>query len=116
MSKGFKKEKYREQILNEVNAYLRNLSDARLKFVSITSVDVTPDFSMATLHWDTYDASKRGDVKKALESSLGKIRSHLARVMKVKHTPELKLKYDSQFESEQEISKILDDEARQGKY
>ena len=114
-NKNFKKEKYKDQILNEVNACLRKMSDSRLRFVSVTSVEVTPDYSYATLYWDTYDSSKRGDAKKAMESALGTLRSHLSKVLKVKHTPELKLEYDSQYESEQKITQILQDEASKGK-
>ncbi len=114
--KNFKKEKYKEQLQNEINSYLRKLGAPGLQFVSITSVELTSDYSYATLMWDTFDSNKRGDAKKAIEGALGKIRSHLAKTLKVRQVPYLKLKYDSQYESELEISRLLDEEARQGKF
>lgn len=116
MAKYSKKEQYEQSILNEVNKLLRTGMDNKsLSFVSITKVEMSQDFAYATLYWDTFDASKRGDISQALESSLGKMRSHLAKTLKVRHTPALSVKYDSQFEDSQNIEDILNSEKDKGK-
>jgi len=65
------------------------------------------DYSYAKVFWDTYDPTKRGDIKKAIEGSSGMIRSILAKELSIRHTPEIHFYYDEQFESEQNIENLL---------
>jgi len=104
-----------DKIMNQVNSILRNLSDVRLQFVSVTKVELNNDYSQAKLYWDTFDSSKRGDAKKALESVVGKVRTLLAAALKLRHVPSLLFCYDSQFEEESKIVDILKEEAKEGK-
>lgn len=116
MDKDTKKKMFEERIQNELNMILRReISNPHLQFVSLTKVDLSNDFSVATVYWDTFDSSKRGDIKKALDSAQGKLRSSLARVLNVRHTPEITLQYDGQFEGEKAIEEILEKEAKDGK-
>ena len=64
---------------------------------------------MAKVYWDTFDSSKRGDAKKAIEGLAGKMRSLLAKNLDVRHTPILEFYYDSQFEDEMKITQLLKD-------
>lgn len=101
---------FEERIKNEVNSNLRGeLKDPRLALMSVTRVELNPDYSVATVYWDTFDAGKRGDIKAALGSVKGKLRSLLAKNLKVRHTPELTFIYDSQFEDEKKIERLLKD-------
>jgi ribosome-binding factor A len=105
---NFKKDKFEERLLNEINGLLRTgLSDSRLHFVSVTKVEMSPDYGYAVIYWDTFDASKRGDAKKAVEAAKGKIRSELAKVLDVRHVPSLSFIYDNQFEEENKIVKLI---------
>ncbi len=114
--KAYKKEKYGERILNELNAILRReISDSRLKFASITKVELNCDCSTAKVYWDTFDANKRGEIKKAMQSAEGRMRSLLCKALQVRTVPVIELIYDSQFEEEQKISEILNDEEKIGK-
>ncbi len=71
----FKKEKLQDQILTEINRILRTeTSDKRLRFVSVTKVEINKDYSFAKVFWDTFDSTKRGDAKEALIKSVGRIR------------------------------------------
>ena len=116
MDKNAKKAMFEERILNELNMILRrDMNDTRLQFVSLTHVELSNDFSMAKVYWDTFDSGKRGDIKKALHSAHGKLRSNLAKVLNVRHTPDLTLLYDGQFESEKAIDELLEKEAKEGK-
>ncbi|MCP4914015.1 MAG: 30S ribosome-binding factor RbfA [Oligoflexia bacterium] len=114
--KSYKKVRLEEKILQELNVILRqDLNDSRLQFVSFTKIKLSQDNSYAEVSWDTFDSGKRGDCKKALEASIGKIRSLLSSKLQMRHTPELRLSYDGQFEGEQNITKILEDESKSGK-
>lgn len=104
----FKKEKLQDQILAEINRILRTeTSDQRLRFVSITKVEVNKDYSVAKVFWDTFDSSKRGDAKEALSKSGGRIRSLLAGILTLRKVPAITFEYDNRFEAEQYITDIL---------
>ena len=109
MGKGFKKKRYEERILNEINNVLRfKLSDKRLRFVSAARVELVPDYSVAFVYWDTFDATKREESTKAVGGLAGKARSLLAEALGVKHVPELIFRYDDRYESERAISELLE--------
>ncbi len=114
--KGIKKAKFEDRILNELNLILRqDLNDTRLQFASLTKVELTNDYSVATVYWDTFDPEKKEGISSALQAAESKLRSSLASVLKVRHTPEIKITYDQQFESEQHIASLLGAEAKNGK-
>lgn len=105
---------FQENIKNEINIMLRrDIADPRLNLVTITRVDLNRDYSQAKVYWDTYDADKRGDIKKALDAGFVKrMRSLLAKTLNVRHTPELYFFYDSQFEDEFKISELIKDASK----
>lgn len=101
---------FEERIKNTINSSLRGeLKDPRFLMMSATRVELNQDYSAAKVYWDTFDSSKRGDVKAALEGVAGKLRSVLAKKLNVRHTPELSFVYDSQFEDEKNIERLLKD-------
>ncbi len=105
---GHNKSMYEERIKNELNVALRRtISDPRLTMVSVTRVELTHDYSIAKVYWDTFDSSKRGDAKKAIDGVSTKLRSVLAKELKVRHTPQIKFYYDSQYEDESNIDSLL---------
>ena len=108
---NFKKIKYEERLLNEINGLLRaGTNDVRLARVSITKVELSPDYGYATVSWDTFDSGTRGDAKAAIEASTGRIRSELAKVLEVRHVPSLTFVYDNQFEEEKKIMDLINAE------
>lgn len=112
----FSKVKYEERIRDEINLALRReFADPRLMNVSVTHVELTQDYSHAKVYWDTFDASKRGDAKEAIESTTGRMRKLLSAKMIVRHTPELHYLYNSQFEDESKITKLLEDSSDEEK-
>ena len=108
---NFKKIKYEERLLNEIHGLLRaGTNDGRLARVSITKVELSPDYGYATVSWDTFDSGTRGDAKTAIEASAGRIRSELAKVLDVRHVPSLTFVYDNQFEEEKKIMDLINAE------
>jgi ribosome-binding factor A len=107
---SFSKLKYQEKILHEINALLRkDFADPRLVQVSVTSVELSSDYSVAKVYWDTFNSESRGDCKKAIDGIAGKMRTKLAALLKVRHTPQLQFIYDSQFEDEKKIMDLIKD-------
>jgi ribosome-binding factor A len=106
----FSKIKYEERVRDEINLALRReFADPRLLNVSITHVELTSDYSHAKVYWDTFNTATRGDAKDAIESTNSRMRSLLASKMDVKHTPQIHYHYNSQFEDESKITKLLKD-------
>ena len=106
----FSKIKYEERVRDVINLALRReFADPRLISVSITHVELTPDYSHAKVYWDTFNSATRGDAKEAIESTTGRMRALLAAKMEVKHTPQLHYIYNSQYEDESKITKLLKD-------
>ncbi len=96
------------RIKDALNLALRqSLKDPRLTMVSITRVELTNDYSQAKVYWDSFNAENRGDLKKAVSGASSKLRSVLAKELNVRHTPELFLYFDSQFEDERKIEELL---------
>lgn len=105
------REVYEERLRNELSLIIRrDVNDTRFSLASITKVKLNDDFSMAEVFWDTFDNSIRGDLQKAFEGVGGKLRSLLAKNVKLRHTPSLTFIYDSQFEDELKITKLLNEE------
>lgn len=108
----FSKLKYEERVRDEINLALRReFADPRLMNVSVTHVELTQDYSHAKVYWDTFNAATRGDAKEAIESTAGRMRKLLSTKMDVRHTPEIHYVYNSQFEDESKIAKLLKDSA-----
>ena len=102
------KAKYEELVKNAINSSLRrDLTDGRVNMATITRVELTDEYDYAKVWWDTFDSSKRGDIKEALDGAKGKLRSLLASKLDVRHVPELQFHYDSQYEDELRITNLL---------
>jgi len=107
---SYNRVKFQNSMTHEINILLRQeFSDPRLQFVTITHVELNKDYSLASVYWDTFDSNKRGDIKVAIEGVSKKMRSKLAQKLKLRHTPALKFLYNSQYEEERKIEKLLQD-------
>ncbi|MBT3236136.1 MAG: 30S ribosome-binding factor RbfA [Bdellovibrionales bacterium] len=107
--KTFKRERFTERVLSEVNSIFRTqLSDPRLRLVSATRVELSSDYSRAEIYLDSYDAEIKEQAKEAAARIAGKVRTGLARVLGVRHVPEIKFFVDTQYEAEKNIEQLLD--------
>jgi ribosome-binding factor A len=111
----FSKLKYEERVRDVINLALRReFADPRLVNVSITHVELTQDYSHAKVYWDTFNTATRGDAKDAIESTTARMRSLVAQKMEIKHTPQIHYIYNSQYEDESKITRLLKDESSDG--
>jgi ribosome-binding factor A len=98
-----------DMIKNEIALLLlHKVTDPRLVNVSIVSAEVTKDLRKAIVYYSVLGDDKQ--VKKAaegLDRAKGFIRSHLARELGMRVTPELVFKHDLSMAHQEEIERLL---------
>jgi len=98
-----------DMIKNEIALLLlHKVKDPRLVNVSIVSAEVTSDLRKAIVYYSVLGDDKQ--VKKAaegLDRAKGFIRSHLARELGMRVTPELVFKHDLSMAHQEEIERLL---------
>jgi ribosome-binding factor A len=87
---------------------LMQVSDPRLALVSITSVEVSKDRSLANVYVSA-EKSHYSDVEAGLESAKGRIRSLLGQQLGWRVTPELRFFLDTSIDEAERISQALTD-------
>ena len=94
-----RQDRVKEQIMRELAELVRTgLKDPRAGFITINEVEVTRDYSHATVFY----------TEEALEHAKGHLRSELAKRIKLFKTPELHFKYDESLERGMSISSLID--------
>jgi ribosome-binding factor A len=102
-------QKLGDQIQRELSDLLaRELRDPRVGMVTITSVDVSPDFSHAKVFFTVLEKDKLEDTVHGLRRAAGFLRSQLARRIKLYTTPELRFEYDESVERGDRLSRLID--------
>lgn len=88
----------------------RGTSDPRLKALSITGVDVSPDLKLARVYFTLLDkSSELADVKQSLKKATGFFRAQLAQELNLRYMPRLEFFYDKTLDSAERISQLLSD-------
>jgi ribosome-binding factor A len=101
------------EVLREVigSAISADLSDPRIGFVTVTSVETSPDLRTAKVHVSVLgNEEERQSTLAALQSSHGVIQSKIAAETRMKRTPSLSFHYDDTAEKGMRISRLLDEE------
>ena len=106
---AFKKERLEKIIARELgNIIMRDIKDDRIKFVSITNVNLTNDLSIATVFYTVFgNDNQKENSTKVFNEAKPYIRTMLAKKIQVKKVPELIFKYDMSLEEGERIEKIL---------
>ena len=87
------------------------LSDPRIGFVTVTSVETSPDLRAAKVHVSVFgDEEQREATLEGLRSSHGVIQSRIAAETRMKRTPTLTFHYDDTIEKGVRISELLEEE------
>ena len=86
----------------------RELRDPRVGMITITSVDVSPDFSHAKVFFTTLSKEHVNDATQGLKRAAGFLRSQLAKRIKLYTTPELRFEYDESVERGDRLSRLID--------
>jgi ribosome-binding factor A len=101
------------EMLREVvgAAITTELSDPRIGFVTVTSVETSPDLRAAKVHVSVLgNDEEREATLEGLRSSHGVIQAKIAKETRMKRTPTLSFHYDSTVEQGVRISRLLEEE------
>jgi ribosome-binding factor A len=102
-------QKLGDQIQRELSDLLaRELRDPGVGMVTITSVDVSPDFSHAKVFFTLLEKDQLEDTVHGLRRAAGFLRSQLAKRIKLYTTPELRFEYDESVERGDRLSRLID--------
>ena len=91
------------------NAFLRELQDDNLRWITITEVRLSRDFSVAKLYYSVLEQQlSREDAKKALEACIKPLRAYLGKNLRLKQTPELRFYFDETLDSARHIEDLIE--------
>jgi len=113
-------ERVAELIKEEISKIIHErVSDPRIGFVSITSVELTPDLKHAKIFASVLgDKSDREKTFEGLRSATSFIRGQLGNNLKLRYVPEILFVYDKSIESGSRVLAImnkLNREAEEGR-
>ena len=99
-----------EQIQRELSGILHTeLKDPGVGMITITGVDVSPDFAHARVFFTTLgDADALAQTQAALRRAAGFLRSALGHRLRVHNTPELNFEYDASVERGVRLTQLID--------
>lgn len=84
------------------------VADPRLQLVTVTSVEVASDLSLANVYVIAHgDAERYQEVLDGLKSASGRLRSALGRRVRMRQVPELRFKIDPSIDEAMRISEVL---------
>ncbi len=85
------------------------LQDPRIGFVTVTSVDTSPDLRRARVHVSVLGEEKeRTDTMEALSHSANLIQRRIAEQLHMKRTPSLEFLYDESIERADRVFRMLE--------
>jgi ribosome-binding factor A len=86
------------------------LSDPRIGFVTVTSVETAPDLRSARVYVSVLGAEEEREATlQGLRSSHGVLQSRIAAETRMRRTPTLTFHYDDTIEKAVRISRLLED-------
>jgi ribosome-binding factor A len=100
-----------EAVREVVSARLaEGLRDPRIGFVTVTSVDTTPDLRQARVYVSVLGSEdERAETLAGLESAHGVLQQAVATELRMKHTPTLQFVFDESIDRGMRISELLDE-------
>ena len=101
-----------EAVREVVSARLaEGLRDPRIGFVTVTSVETSPDLRHARVYVSVLgDADQRDATMAGLESAHGVLQLAVARELRMKHTPTLEFLFDESIGRGMRITELLGDD------
>ena len=96
-------------------AITNDLKDPRIGFVTVTSVDTSPDLRHAHVYVSVLGDPQERDASLAgLASSHGFLQSRVASELRLKHTPQLDFRFDDSIDRGLRIERLLHDPDGEG--
>jgi len=111
-NRGFsRKDRVSEQIKRELADLIRTeLKDPRVGMISLTDVEVTPDYAHAKVFFSTLAGGENLQaVQTGLQKASGFLRRELGKRIRIHTTPQLHFVYDQSLERGADLSKLIDE-------
>lgn len=100
--------KVNELIKEEISKIiLEEIDDPRLKFVTITSVEATPDLRNATVWVSFFDNKEEEKLLSFLNENVYKIQGLLNKKLAMRHIPRIEFSHDNSLSYAQHIEDLL---------
>lgn len=108
--RGFQRsDRVAEQVRRDLADLLRTeLKDPRVGMISLTSVELTPDYAHAKVFFTTLNAEHLSDIEQGLKRASGFLRRELGRRIHIHTLPELHFIYDNSLERGSSLSQLID--------
>ena len=104
-----------EQIHQELAEMIRaELKDPRVGMVTLTGVEITPDYAYATVYFTVLpsDDETLARTTEGLRRAAGFLRSQLGRRVRIHTTPEIRFVHDQSTERGISMSQLIDEATR----
>jgi ribosome-binding factor A len=95
-----------DQIQRDVAELIRDLKDPRIGMVTITGVDITPDYAHATIRFSLL-VGEQVECQTALNEAAGFIRNGLFKRLQIHTVPTLHFQFDRTIERAAELSALI---------
>jgi ribosome-binding factor A len=100
------------QIRRDLAEIIRGeLKDPRVGMISLTAVEVTPDYAHARVFFTTLDVSHLPEIQSGLARAAGFLRHELGRRIRIHTLPELHFIHDDSLERGATLSRLIDEAA-----
>jgi len=98
-----------EQIRRDIATLIQTeVKDPRVRMVSLTGVDVTPDYAHAKIYFTVMDTAHLAEIQTGLNRASGFLRRELGRRIHIHTLPQLHFIYDASVERGASLSQLID--------
>jgi ribosome-binding factor A len=107
---GFQRsDRVAEQVRRDLADLIRSeLKDPRVGMISLTAVELTPDYAHAKIYFSTLDGDHLEAIERGLKRAAGFLRRELGRRIHIHTLPELHFVYDRSIEHGISLSRLID--------
>lgn len=107
---AFRPERLAEVIKKEMADLLRQMKDPRVGFVTVTTVEVSPDLRYAKVFLSVLGSAEEQDNSlKALRRAQGFVRTELGKRIRLRYTPEVSFVLDHSIGEGARLIQIIDE-------
>jgi len=104
-----KLERINHNLIREIsNILATEVKNPELRFLTVTDVKTTRDFSFAKVYIRVWDISKKDIVMKSLKNASGFVRKQLYDRVEMRHVPQIEFVYDDSIDYGKKIESIIE--------
>ncbi len=109
-ARGFQRsDRVAEQVRRDLADLIRTeLKDPRVGMISLTAVELTPDYAHAKVFFTTLNGEHLEEIERGLKRASGFLRRELGRRIHIHTLPELHFIYDNSLERGSSLSQLID--------